>query len=167
MGQTERYMKLGSDVAHLGGTERRRKGRKRVRAFTVFLFLALGLAIFFFLNFRTVEVKGISMLPTLKENRRVLVSHAFWLVGSVEKEDIVVLREADGSGYYIKRVKGLPGDTIEWTYMPRDRSFRDGPFQVPEGTLYVLGDNLEHSEDSRKFGPVPMDRLLGKVLVAR
>lgn len=167
MRQTERHMKLGADVAHLGGTEKARKGRRRVRGFTVFLLLVLGLAIFFFANFRTVEVKGVSMLPTLKENRRVLVSHAFWLVGQVKKNDIVVLREADGNGYYIKRVKGLAGDQIEWDYKPRDVPFKDGPYIVPAGTLYVVGDNLEHSEDSRKFGPVPMDRLLGKVLVAR
>ena len=160
-------MKLGPDVAHLGGTERRQKGRKRVRGFTVFLFLVFGLAIFFKTSFTSVEVKGVSMLPTLNENRRVLVSSAFWLVGALKKEDIVVLREADGNGYYIKRIKGLPGDRIEWTYMPRDRSLAEGPYTVPPGTLYVLGDNLEHSEDSRKFGPVPADRLVGKVLVAR
>lgn len=160
-------MKLGANVAHLGGTERARKGRSRVRGFTVFLLILLGVAIFFFLNFRTVEVKGGSMLPTLKENRRVLVSHALWLVGQVKKNDIVVLREVDGKGYYIKRVIGLPGDQIEWDYKPRDAAFKDGPYIVPDGTLYVLGDNLEHSEDSRKFGPVPMNRLLGKVLVAR
>ncbi|RYG69429.1 hypothetical protein EON77_14700, partial [bacterium] len=102
MGQTERRMKLGPDVARLGGTEIRRKGRRRVRGFTVFLFVVLALALFGFLNFRTVEVKGISMLPTLKEDRKVLVSHAFWLVGPVRKGDIVVLREADGKGYFIK-----------------------------------------------------------------
>lgn len=160
-------MKLGPDVAHLGGTESRRKGRRRVRGFTIFLLVTLALALFFKLTFTSVEVRGISMLPALTEHRKVLVSNALWLVGGLKKEDIVVLREAEGNGYYIKRIKGLPGDTIEWTYMPRDRSLAEGPFVVPPGTLYVLGDNLEHSQDSRQFGPVPMDRLLGKVLVAR
>lgn len=159
-------MKLGPDVARLGGAEIRRKGR-RVRGFTIFLFAVLGLALFGFLNFRTVEVKGISMLPTLKEDRKVLVSHAFWLVGAVRRGDIVVLREADGKGYFIKRVKGLPGDEIEWTFKPRDRPLAEGPYRVPPDTVYVLGDNLEHSTDSRAIGAVPQDRILGKVLVSR
>ncbi|RYG65239.1 signal peptidase I [bacterium] len=160
-------MKLGPDVARIGGAEIRSKGRRRVRGFTVFLFIVLILAVFGLLNFRTVEVKGISMLPTLTENRKVLVSHAFWLVGPVKREDIVVLREADGTGYFIKRVKGLPGDEIEWTFKPRDVSIASGPYHVPPGMIYVLGDNLAHSTDSRVIGPVPMDRILGKVLVAR
>ena len=160
-------MKLGPDVAHLGGTERRRKGKRRVRGLTVFLLLALGLAVFFKVNFTSVEVKGVSMLPTLVEDRRVLVSHAFWLVGGIKKDDIIVLREADGNGYYIKRVKGLPGDVIEWSYKPRTVSLQEGEYHVPEGTVYVLGDNLPKSQDSRAFGPVPQDRILGKVLVAR
>ena len=141
--------------------------RRRYRGFTVFLFFVLVVTGVFAVNFRTVEVKGLSMAPTLRDSQRVLVSHAAWLVGEVKKNDIVVLREADGNGYYIKRVVGLEGDTIDWWASPRGHRIADGKFRVPQGGLYVIGDNLEASEDSRRFGAVPKDRLLGKVLVAR
>lgn len=140
---------------------------RKFRGFTIFLLVTLIGAVFFALNFHTVEVKGRSMFPTLKEGRRVLVSHALWLVGQIKVGDIVVLREEDGKGYFIKRVLGLPGDQIEWALAPRNYSMKDGKYVVPGNSLYVVGDNLPESEDSRRFGPVPMERLLGKVVVAR
>lgn len=153
--------------ARLGLREAQRGKRRRVRAFTVFLLLTLAVAAVFAVFFHTVEVKGPSMLPTLTNDRKVLVSSAYWLVGRLKKDDIVVIREADGNGYFIKRVRGMPGDEIEWSLAPRDHPFANGKFRVPAGTVYVLGDNLDQSTDSRVLGPIPQDRLYGKVVVAR
>lgn len=139
----------------------------RLRGFTVFLIGILIFAGVFAMNFKTVEVKGVSMLPTLQEGRRVLTSHALWLVGGIHKGDIIVLAEPDRKGYFIKRVAGLPGDEIEWTFAPRNYSMSSGKYRVPPNTFYVLGDNLDQSQDSRAFGPVPQNRLLGKVVVAK
>ncbi len=158
---------VGPGAARLGLREAQKGQRRKVRAFTVFLFGALFLAAFFALTFHTVEVKGPSMLPTLKNGRRVLVSSAYWLVGALRANDIVVIHEADGHGYFIKRIRGMPGDEIEWAYAPRSHPFSAGRFRVPEGTVYVLGDNLDQSTDSRALGPIPAERLLGKVVVAR
>ena len=98
-----------------------------------------------------------------------------------ERGDIVVFHPPSTTGKpYIKRVIGLPGDRI---------SFEDGyvtvngerlvePYlrgaitdcergdhcrlMVPEGTVYVLGDNRDNSSDSRLFGPVAVDEIIGK-----
>ena len=146
--------------------------RIRRKAFTGFGVVMLGVllfAVFFFLNFTTVVVSGTSMLPTFKTGSRLLATKAYWLVGPLRHDDIVVMREKDGSGYFIKRVFRLPGEIIDVktndiVNLPRYRKLAEGSFVVPLGTVYVLGDNREVSSDSREFGPVEMSRVIGKVV---
>lgn len=141
--------------------------RRAITGFGVALLAILGLAIFFLLNFHTVIVSGTSMIPTLKDRQKVLVSKAYWLVGNIQAKDIVVVKEKNGSGYFIKRVYRLPGQQVDYANYPKSYKIADGPFVVPQGTFFVLGDNRSHSEDSRQFGPVEQDRVIGKVIVAR
>lgn len=127
-------------------------------------------AVFFLLNFTTVVVSGPSMLPTFKTGRRLLASKAYWLVGKLRHDDIVVIREKDastGSGYFIKRVYRLAGEKVDMVNIPRAWKLKQGEFVVPPGTVYVLGDNREVSSDSREFGPVELSRVIGKVIVVR
>jgi signal peptidase I len=141
-------------------------GRKRtVTGFTVLVLFMLAFAIFCYKNFKTVVVSGISMVPTFKDGQRVLVSHAYWLVGPIRRKDIVVLRDSGPTGYIIKRVYRMGGDKVDWENAPESHRLTDPPFVVPDGELYVLGDNRLRSEDSRKFGPVPLGDVLGKVVV--
>jgi len=135
------------------------------RAFPIILILLLGFAIFFSLNFRTVEVLGPSMLPTLKSGRKVLVTSAYWILGPIKKGDIVVVHEFTGNGYFIKRVHSVGGATVETAFAPRSHRIADGKFVVPIGMVHLIGDNMPQSEDSRKFGPVKTEQILGKVLV--
>jgi signal peptidase I len=76
-----------------------------------------------------------------------------------------VLHDTGPTGYIIKRVKWLGGQRVDWKWVPEDHEFTSGDYIVPEGQVYVLGDNKDHSEDSRKFGPVPMKEIIGKVVV--
>ncbi len=144
-----------------------RKSKKR--AFTSFgatLLLILAFVIFFQRNFNAVIVSGPSMLPTFHTGQRVWASRAYWLVGDIRKKDIVVLRDPGAStGYIIKRVAFMPGETVDWYNAPRSWTLAQGPFKVPDGCIYVLGDNRAVSEDSRAFGPVELDRVLGKVVI--
>lgn len=130
----------------------------------------LAFAVFFLLNFKTVVVSGPSMLPTFKSGRRLLASKAYWLVGPLRRDDVVVVREADptaGTGYFIKRIYRLAGETVDMVNVPRTYKLAEGPYKVPAGTVYVLGDNREVSSDSRELGPIELTRIIGKVVVVR
>jgi signal peptidase I len=155
----------GSDMATK--VQKLPKRRTRIRGFTVFLLVILGLVAAFFPFFKMAVVKGESMIPTLRPGQRVLTSHAYWLVGSVKVNDIIVLKEEKSQDYFIKRVVGLPGDKIPWSNGPINWPIDRGQFVVPEGRIYVMGDNLNHSDDSRKFGAFLQSNILGKVMTWR
>ncbi|MGV3618966.1 MAG: signal peptidase I [Fimbriimonas sp.] len=164
--ETRESISDGVPAAESPGRSNVSRGTKR--AFTGFGVLMLGvlvMSVFFFLNFKTVQVSGSSMLPTYKNGNRVLVSKAYWLIGPIRKKDVVVLRDDGPTGYIIKRVAYMAGEAVDWKQMPESHRFSQGKFLVPPGTIYVLGDNLPESEDSRKFGPVGLDQVLGKVVV--
>jgi len=131
------------------------------RGFLAILTLLLGISIFTYLSFQTVVVKGKSMETTLFEGDRLLVTHAFWLFGPPRRDDLVILHEGDDpqSPLIVKRLVGLGGDRIPSQLSPYGISV-----VVPPGDAYVVGDNLANSEDSRRFGSVPISRIVGKVL---
>lgn len=142
--------------------------RSRKRAITGFgftLIILLGFAIYFHYTFTTVVVSGESMLPTLTNNERVLTSRAYWLVGPIKDKDIVVIKDDGPTGYIIKRVYRMAGEVVDWYNVPDNVDFRKGEYKVPTGHVYVLGDNREVSEDSRRFGPVKVEDIIGKVVI--
>ncbi len=141
-------------------------------------FVAIVL-IFAFL-FRLVSVDGSSMETTLHNGERLILSR---LPYTPAYEDIVVLNLKEGSEPLIKRIVGLAGDTIEvttWGDVLRNgekleevyidvstaTESMDGPVTVPEGYVFVMGDNRASgcSLDSRTFGCVPCDNVLGKAV---
>lgn len=142
-----------------------RRKRRAVTGFGVFMLFVLAFAVFFNRNFRTVEVRGNSMWPTFKSGDRVLVSSAYWLIGPIRKNDIVVIRNKDDDTLLLKRVYAMGGDTIPFKFVPEDYSFANGKYVVPEGKLYLLGDNYPESEDSRHYGPISPEQVIGKVVV--
>ncbi|MBI1334410.1 MAG: signal peptidase I [Armatimonadetes bacterium] len=143
------------------------KPKTKVRGFTIFLIVVLMVSIVFFTSFKTAEVRGESMLPTLQNGQKVLTCHAYWLVGQIKVNDIIVLKEEKSNDYFIKRVLGLPGDAIPWSMAPRDWPLEKGNYIVPPGRIYVVGDNINHSDDSRKFGAFLQSNILGKVITWR
>lgn len=136
--------------------------------------------------FTPIEVKGASMNPTLQNEERLIVTK----IGEPKRFDVVVFHATEEKDY-VKRVIGLPGDTVEYKndtlyingkaypepYLdeykkqvidgPLTNSFtlKDTPLQsevVPEGHLFVLGDNRRKSMDSRHIGAVPIEKVVGK-----
>ncbi len=149
-------------------TKSRRPMKKRflVTGFTLFLVLVLLMAVFFYQNFKTVEVQGPSMEPTLYAGQRLLVSKAYWLVGKVKKSDVVVLRNPNDGEVLIKRVFAMGNEEVNEAKAPENWDYiRNGKYVVPPDAVYVLGDNYAQSEDSRQLGPFPVDHIIGKVIV--
>lgn len=103
------------------------------------------------------------MEPTFNQGQRLLVSKAYWLVGSIHKNDIIVVKSGDE--YIIKRVYALGGEKVDLFNIPENYSLINGEYVVPKDKYYILGDNRPMSEDSRHFGPVEAKEILGKVIV--
>ena len=130
-----------------------------------FLLFVLAVSVFFYFNFTTVEVQGDSMAPVLEPGQRLLVSSAYWLIGGVKDGDIVVIKNPYEDEVIIKRVYKTAGESVDLALVPENWDITRGRYIVPEGTIYVIGDNWPVSEDSRHYGPFDLSDVLGKVVV--
>jgi signal peptidase I len=124
------------------------------------------------------RVEGQSMEPNLHTDQRLVVEKLSYRFHGPRRFDVVVLRlPSQGEELLIKRVVGLPGETVEMrsgqVYIngePLDEQFVSGDTRpggqgsvtVPPLHVYVLGDNRNHSNDSRSFGPVPIENIVGR-----
>lgn len=141
----------------------------------------------------TVLVKGSSMEPNFNHGDLVFINKLSTSVGSPDYGDVVICKLEEGSGYenIIKRVIGLPGDEIDIVENEDDEDvydlyvngeyieedflgepmMTDGnieyPFEVPENSYFVMGDNRNESLDSRResVGAIHKDDLMGKVVL--
>ena len=126
-----------------------------------------------------VRVDGFSMIPTLEDGEFVLVSKLNYRFGDVERGDIIVFHyPMDPEQELIKRVIGLPGDTVnvqngivsvngqslEEPYIAAAPAYT-GEWMVPDEHLFVLGDNRNDSSDSHSWGYLPFDKVVGKAVV--
>lgn len=126
------------------------------------------------------KVIGSSMEPTYYEGNIVLVDKIFYKRGQPSYNDIIVLKYQDGDReQIIKRIVALPGDHIE---MKDNQFYRNGElieedyiyesmddnedfsYDIPEGKVFVMGDNRNNSIDSRMIGYVDFDKdVVGRV----
>lgn len=144
------------------------KNRKVLTGFSTVLLAIFALVLFFKTNFEYVIVSGNSMEPTFNNQDKILTSRAYWLVGKIRDGDVVVIKTPEnegGKGYIIKRVHRMAGETVDFLNVPESHRLADGEYVVPEDSVYVIGDNRSVSEDSRKFGPVKMNQILGKFVL--
>ncbi len=130
-------------------------------------------------------VKGASMEPNLHEHDYLLVDEISYRFHPPERGDIVVFRYPDDpQEYFIKRVIGLPGETVlikdggvyitdpsgattqlAETYLPNDSATvaqSDEPVTLKSNEYFMLGDNRNGSKDSRSFGPVHYSFIVGR-----
>jgi len=127
-----------------------------------------------------IRVKSVSMQPTLYEKDFVIVNKLAYNLGAPKRGDIIVfIYPIDpNSEPYIKRIIGLPGETVRVEggqvyindslipepYIKMPPSY-NGTWTVPEGELFVLGDNRNNSSDSHQWGMVPSENVIGKAIV--
>jgi signal peptidase I len=147
--------------------------------------LVVALVIKTFL-FQAFYIPSASMEPTLKPDDRVLVNKLSYKMHAIHRGDIVVFKrppsEADDPTIkdLIKRVIGLPGDTIEERggevfingqelkepYLPPGTVTSMLPLQtVPAGRYFVMGDNRTNSKDSRYIGTIPRSLIVGRAFI--
>lgn len=121
-----------------------------------------------------------SMEPTLMVNDRILVAKFLYRFEPIARGDVIVFRyPLNPQRDFVKRVMGLPGDRAQLkegvVYVNGQRISEKGytikadfgnygPVTVPQGQFFVLGDNRNNSEDSRFFGYVPRDNIIGKAI---
>ena len=150
----------------------------REAAETVLLALVIFVALRFFMqNFR---IEGQSMEPTLHDGQFLIVDKISYRLGQVQRGDIIIFDAPPSPGKdFIKRVIGLPGETVElrqgvvhingqpldepYVFFPVTRSW--GPQTVGEGVYFVMGDNRPSSNDSRMWGMLPGSEIIGRALV--
>lgn len=167
---------------------KRKDKHKKERPFWVEVVEIIVIAAVLAFGLRTFVVESFwipsgSMLPTIQLNDRVWVTKFSYKIGEPERGDVVVFRPpaeahaSENEKYYIKRLIGLPGETIEFKdnklyidgvlieedYLESDVYNEDfGPFTVAEDSYFFCGDNRTGSYDSRYWGDVERDNLIGQ-----
>ena len=144
--------------------------------------IALAILIFLAIHFtiQNYQISGPSMQNTVHDGQFVLVNKLAYLFHQPERGDVIVLQEpTQPDRDLIKRVIGLPGDTIVVTskgvsvngvelnepYVTQEYNSGTQTKVVPANQYFVMGDNRPVSEDSRIFGFVPKDYIVGKAIL--
>ena len=151
----------------------------------VFQVVFFALILTFLLRTYVVEARQIpsgSMLPTLEIGDRLLVDKVVFKFRGLERKDIIVFapppeaRSEAVNNDLIKRIVGLPGDTVEVRdrqvlvngkpldepYIAEEPNYTYGPVTVPEGSLFMMGDNRNNSFDSHAWGFLPKENVKGR-----
>ncbi len=167
------------------GTERGGLDRAKVRSIVEWIVVIVGALLIALLVrsflFQVFSIPSESMVPTLQPGDRVLVNR---LDDDPSRGEVVVFRRPDTwAGQHndiIKRVIATGGETVEGRDgdvfvdgVPLDESYLAegivtadfGPATVPEGEIWVMGDNRPSSSDSRTNGSVPLDRVVGRAVL--
>jgi signal peptidase I len=133
---------------------------------------------------QAVQVAGVSMSPTLADSNWYLLNRLVYRFREPRPGDIVVLSDPQVPGFAIKRIVARPGDAVyikggqvyvngellDEPYLKPDTQTYSGPDYVAQfwvcgaGHYFVLGDNRNNSTDSRIYGTVPQQHILGMVM---
>lgn len=159
------------------GAEGHRAGERREGRPAALVVAVVAGAVSGVLPVQLMRVQSDSMQPALAAGDVVLVRAG----SSVERREVVVVRNPQGSGRLVKRAVAVGGDSVamsdgvlEVNGTPvcepgvdpaRMDGVHFGPVEVPPGNVYLLGDERDGSVDSRVFGAVPVTEVVGRVLV--
>ncbi|UXH46423.1 signal peptidase I [Rossellomorea vietnamensis] len=141
----------------------------RLKIILIILFVMIIIGRF---TLTTAQIEGESMLPTFFTGDKVFISK----FSLIDRFDIIVFNSPIESHVHIKRVIGMPGDEVQVkndvlyvngkkykeTYL-NEHSTEDLKVTVPEGKLYVMGDNRRESNDSRLYGFISKEAVIGEV----
>lgn len=133
------------------------------------------------------EINGASMEPSFYNGEYILTNKVMYKFRAAKRGDVVIFKSPRNKDVdYIKRIIGLPGDTVELRdnafyvngqkieelYLEPDVITFGGSFlqegqeiTVPPDVYFVSGDNRPHSADSREFGPIPLEDIIGVAIL--
>ena len=177
-------MEPNSEISSIVAPEATPPLRRELRSWGRDLVIALSLAIVIIIFFyQPVKVEGTSMTPLISDQERIFINKFVYRFEPIERGDVVVFwYPLDRSKSFIKRVVGLPEDTVEIRdggvylngkllpepYVPAEsEDFGSLSAQrIPKGEYFVMGDHRTSSNDSRIFGTVPRKFIYGKAVFA-
>lgn len=164
--------------------------KKQVAGFFLDLFKILGLSLLIIIPFRLFiaepfVVSGSSMVPNFHNRDYLIVDRLSYRSSEPKRGDVVVIKyPKDNRQYFIKRIIGLPGETVEISgggvvisnqarpngfkleegYLPKNLQTlgKPGPVILGSGEFFVLGDNRTASSDSRVWGILPQNDIVGR-----
>jgi signal peptidase I len=149
-----------------------------IKALGIAVIIAVAIRVFLF---APIVVDGESMMPTLEDRERLIVNKIIYMLDIPERGDIVVFHATESKDW-IKRVIGEPGDIVEVrddTLFINNKEVKE-PYldasklvaaedltknfyeKVPDGHVFVMGDNRPNSRDSRSIGPIPISSIVGR-----
>ena len=145
--------------------------------------IVLTLVIFFLVRtvIQNYRIDGISMEPNFHNGQFLIINKLAYRLGEPARGDVIVFHyPRDPSRDFIKRVIGVPGDTVEVRsgqvivngeiidepYGPSPGSYDSEPVTLPAEQLFVMGDNRNNSSDSHIWGALPMENVIGKAVVS-
>ncbi len=186
------FLLVGCFVRDNGGME---DGiAKRIGSFfldmieTIVIALSIFLVVYLFLA-QPHQVSGLSMFPNYHDKEYILTDKVSYKIDNPKRGDVVVFHAPEaahcpqGTGCdFIKRIIGLPGDTLEIRnhkfyvngkelpepYIPPENVLNPGPYiqdrvvTLAQNEYFVVGDNRPHSSDSRVWGPIGKENIVGK-----
>lgn len=165
----------------------RRTSRSRSQLLQLVLVVLGALLSYFIIStffLQSVRVDGASMSPTLHDSQHCFLNRWIFYVREPARGDIVVLRDPQDGGLAVKRIIGVSGDKVDLSNGPLllNGESLDEPYLAPgtktypgpkyhsqsldcgKGQYIVLGDNRNNSMDSRNYGPVPRQNILGLII---
>jgi signal peptidase I len=158
-------------------------GRRQLAKLALLVALSFGSYLFFSrVIVSAVEIKGVSMSPTLAAGDRFLLNRFAFLHREPQRGELVVLKDPETGELIVKRIVGMPCETV---IMQNDHPYVNGrrlsePYTpatarldrhtplgkatvIPRDHYFVMGDNRSRSLDSRAFGTVPRENIVGVI----
>ena len=162
-------------MRNVGSDQKKESGWGWVISIAIAIVIAIFVRTFIF---EPIKVDGESMSPTLHSHQSLGVEKMSRYFGLPERGEIVIVHYPKSSDAFVKRVVGLPGETVEIKnstvlidgqplsedYTSKEPYNDMGPVTVPEDSIFVMGDNRANSQDSRYVGCLNKKAIIGHAL---